>query len=197
MKLKYIMSIILLIFAVGFVFSLQITKTNTNNTLASTDNFVTDLQDESLNLSQDESLNLSQNETTDGLANPAAVYCKELGYNYKIITEKDSSQFGVCIFPDKSECDEWTFYSGECGVEYNYCTAKGYDTLVKRDGKDGFYPVYTVCTFKGRELGSVNTLMNLSDTLASNCDTETIIEPITNKTITNEKVKPFSTEVLR
>ena len=49
------------------------------------------------------------------LANPAAVYCKEKGYVSQIRTAADGGQYGVCIFPDGTECDEWAFFRGECG----------------------------------------------------------------------------------
>ncbi|MEM3139823.1 MAG: DUF333 domain-containing protein, partial [Archaeoglobaceae archaeon] len=38
-----------------------------------------------------------------GLANPAAVYCKDLGYSYRI-ESTPQGQFGICIFPDGTEC---------------------------------------------------------------------------------------------
>lgn len=38
------------------------------------------------------------------LPNPASVCCEEHG-----------SQYGVCVFPNGSECDEWAFYRGEWG----------------------------------------------------------------------------------
>jgi len=50
-----------------------------------------------------------------GLPNPAAVYCEEQGYTLEIRTNSDGGQYGVCIFPDGSDCDEWAFYRGECG----------------------------------------------------------------------------------
>jgi putative hemolysin len=50
-----------------------------------------------------------------GLPNPASVYCEEQGGRVENRTAADGSQYGVCIFPDRSECDEWTFYRSECG----------------------------------------------------------------------------------
>jgi putative hemolysin len=50
-----------------------------------------------------------------GMPNPAAVYCKEQGGRVEIHTDADGGQYGVCIFGDGSECDEWAFYRGECG----------------------------------------------------------------------------------
>jgi putative hemolysin len=54
-------------------------------------------------------------EPTTGLANPASVYCEEQGYTLEMRTDADGGQYGVCIFPDGSECEEWAFYRGECG----------------------------------------------------------------------------------
>lgn len=50
------------------------------------------------------------------LPNPAAVYCVEQGYKYEIKTNPDGSQYGVCAFPDGSECKGWAFYRGECQI---------------------------------------------------------------------------------
>jgi putative hemolysin len=50
------------------------------------------------------------------VANPAAAYCVEQGFKNEIRTATDGSQSGVCIFPDGSECDEWTYFHGECSA---------------------------------------------------------------------------------
>lgn len=49
-----------------------------------------------------------------GLANPASVFCTERGYTLEIRTSEDGGQYGVCIFPDGSECEESAYYRGEC-----------------------------------------------------------------------------------
>ncbi|MCL4559622.1 MAG: DUF333 domain-containing protein [Chloroflexi bacterium] len=49
-----------------------------------------------------------------GIANPASVYCTEKGYSLEIRTAADGSQYGACIFPDGSECEEWAYFRGEC-----------------------------------------------------------------------------------
>jgi putative hemolysin len=49
------------------------------------------------------------------IANPAATYCVEKGYVSEIRTAPDGSQYGVCIFPDGTECEEWALFRGECG----------------------------------------------------------------------------------
>lgn len=55
---------------------------------------------------------------TSELANPASVYCQKSGYQSEIRTDSDGSQYGVCLFPDGSECDEWKFFRGECGAAF-------------------------------------------------------------------------------
>lgn len=52
-----------------------------------------------------------------GIANPASTYCVERGYR-SVIRNGQSGQTGVCVFPDGSECDEWAFFRGECGVKW-------------------------------------------------------------------------------
>ncbi len=51
---------------------------------------------------------------SSGIANPAAVFCIEQGYRQETRTDAQGNQYGVCIFPDGSECDEWAYYRGEC-----------------------------------------------------------------------------------
>lgn len=50
-----------------------------------------------------------------GLANPASVYCEEQGYTLEVRTDENGT-YGVCIFPDGSECEEWAFFRGECSL---------------------------------------------------------------------------------
>ncbi|MFH1220394.1 MAG: C1 family peptidase [Candidatus Eisenbacteria bacterium] len=98
-----------------------------------------------------------------GTANPAAVYCTELGYKYKIVSEPNG-QRGVCVFPDGSECDEWEFFEGTCGQQWSYCAKCGYGTVTRKDGKNPFSPSYAVCVSKdGKEIGSVTDLMKLPE----------------------------------
>jgi putative hemolysin len=58
-----------------------------------------------------------QPEGEAGLPNPASVYCEEHGSSLEIRSAANGGQYGVCIFPDGSECEEWAFYRGECGPE--------------------------------------------------------------------------------
>ncbi len=47
--------------------------------------------------------NSSQNSQ---IANPASVYCEDVGGILEIRTNPDGSQTGYCIFPDGTECEE-------------------------------------------------------------------------------------------
>ena len=49
------------------------------------------------------------------MPNPASVYCEQNGNSLEIQTAADGSQFGVCVFPDGSTCEEWAYFRGECG----------------------------------------------------------------------------------
>lgn len=45
-----------------------------------------------------------------GIANPAAVWCIEQGHAYEIRKNLDGSEYGVCIFANGTEIDEWDYY---------------------------------------------------------------------------------------
>jgi putative hemolysin len=54
-----------------------------------------------------------ENDEMIGLANPASVFCEEQGGALEI-REDVNGTYGVCIFPDGSECEEWAYFRGEC-----------------------------------------------------------------------------------
>lgn len=50
-----------------------------------------------------------------GMANPASVYCVDQGGKPEI-REGEGGQYGMCVFADGRQCDEWGFFrSGVCG----------------------------------------------------------------------------------
>jgi uncharacterized protein len=49
------------------------------------------------------------------MPNPASVHCTQAGNKLEIRTAADGSQYGICVFPDGSTCDEWAYYRGTCG----------------------------------------------------------------------------------
>ncbi|MDZ7798525.1 MAG: C1 family peptidase [Patescibacteria group bacterium] len=121
-------------------------------------------------------------ELLTGTANPAATYCESLGYSYEIRGSE-----GFCIFED-GECPEWDFYSGECGVEHNYCSQNGYETLTKDDG-DVFSKDYSVCIKDGKEIGTVVKLANIEE---KSIKSEVIIPLDTSHTTYTSTTAPSS-----
>ena len=52
------------------------------------------------------------------IPNPSAWYCILQGYKYEIRTDEHGNQYGVCVFPDGSECSGWAYY---CKCEPDAC----------------------------------------------------------------------------
>ncbi|MBU0628764.1 MAG: DUF333 domain-containing protein [Nanoarchaeota archaeon] len=81
------------------------------------------------------------------IANPASVNCIEKGGKLDI-RENPQGQYGVCILPDGSECEEWAFYRGECSktpVNANADCSSDSDCVI--GGCSG-----TICLSKNSEL---------------------------------------------
>jgi putative hemolysin len=97
------------------------------------------------------------------ISNPAGFYCHDLGYKTRI-NETPEGQEGICIFPDGSECDDWSFYAGLCGQKWSYCELNGYGLKTKTDGKDSYSIYYSVCIDKNtnEEIGSISKLLNFT-----------------------------------
>lgn len=49
-----------------------------------------------------------------GLPNPASAFCEQQGGTVEMRTDSEGGQYGVCLFEDGSECDEWAYFRGEC-----------------------------------------------------------------------------------
>lgn len=47
------------------------------------------------------------------MANPASTYCLENGGKLEIMNRK-IGQYGVCLFEDNRQCEEWALYRGQC-----------------------------------------------------------------------------------
>jgi C1A family cysteine protease/putative hemolysin len=88
-----------------------------------------------------------------GMANPAAIYCTDLGYKYNI-TDTQNGQEGVCSFPDGSQCEEWQFLEGLCGQNYSYCALNGYDIITINNISVNAYCV-------NKTTGEVDSVINL------------------------------------
>ncbi len=51
-----------------------------------------------------------------GLANPASTNCIEQGGTLEIREQGDAGQYGVCLFEDNLQCEEWAMLRGDCPV---------------------------------------------------------------------------------
>ncbi|MGB9719580.1 MAG: DUF333 domain-containing protein [Candidatus Anstonellales archaeon] len=56
-----------------------------------------------------------------GIPNPASVYCEEQGGTLEIRKDESGNEYGVCVFEDGSECEEWALYRGECKKGERFC----------------------------------------------------------------------------
>jgi hypothetical protein len=50
------------------------------------------------------------------LANPASQRCVAVGGTLQIEQRPDGGQFGVCVFTDNRQCEEWALFHGQCPV---------------------------------------------------------------------------------
>jgi putative hemolysin len=54
-------------------------------------------------------------QTGAGMPNPASVYCAEQGGTLEIRSDSAGNQYGMCLFSDGRECEEWAlFQDGVC-----------------------------------------------------------------------------------
>jgi len=51
------------------------------------------------------------------IANPASTNCIQKGGRLDIRTDSSGGQFGMCVFPNGKECEEWALMRGECSPE--------------------------------------------------------------------------------
>jgi putative hemolysin len=51
------------------------------------------------------------------LANPASQNCMVRGGALQIERRPDGGQFGVCVFADNRQCEEWALFHGECPAD--------------------------------------------------------------------------------
>ena len=66
--------------------------------------------------------------STPQLANPASVHCVEQGGRH-VVEGGPGGEFGVCLFEDNRQCEEWALLRGQCpagGLRVTgYATAAG------------------------------------------------------------------------
>ncbi len=50
------------------------------------------------------------------LPNPASVNCEKQGGQLSIQKRPDGGEYGVCLFEDNRQCEEWALMRGDCPV---------------------------------------------------------------------------------
>ncbi len=50
------------------------------------------------------------------IANPASVNCVKKGGTLSIQKRGDGGEYGICIFEDNRQCEEWAMFRGECPI---------------------------------------------------------------------------------
>ncbi|MCG2693692.1 DUF333 domain-containing protein [Candidatus Parcubacteria bacterium] len=100
-------------------------------------------------------------ESVLAMSNPAAIYCRDLGYEYAV--EKTSEgELGFCKLPDGSKAEEWKFFTGQEKQDYNYCGTKGYATKTVSDERCLYSGLCALCVLDDGSEKEVSRLMGLS-----------------------------------
>ena len=100
------------------------------------------------------------------IANPAAVYCTDMGYKYQVISDGAGGETDICSMPDGVVCGAWDFLEGKCGQPYSYCARQGLGVRTATDGRNSYSPEYAVCVnATGKDVDSATNLDNISTKL--------------------------------
>mmetsp|Transcript_718 Transcript_718/g.2121 ORF Transcript_718/g.2121 Transcript_718/m.2121 type:complete len:234 (-) Transcript_718:129-830(-) len=51
-----------------------------------------------------------------GMGNPASVHCESMGGTVEIRKDESGNKYGICVLEDGNECEEWSYFRGECGA---------------------------------------------------------------------------------
>jgi len=98
----------------------------------------------------------AKQEPQAGMANPASVNCEDKEGKLEIRKDADGNEVGICVFKDGSECEEWSFFRGECQpgqgkTDANmpnpasvYCEDNSGQLEIRKDADGG---EYGVCKF--------------------------------------------------
>jgi putative hemolysin len=98
--------------------------------------------------------------STGQLANPASEHCVAKGGQLVIETAGDGGQYGVCVFEDNRQCEEWALLRGACPVgglkvtgyvtpQARYCAIRGGAYAVTME-PTATTPEQGTCTLSGQ-----------------------------------------------
>jgi putative hemolysin len=98
-------------------------------------------------------------EPAPALANPASQNCIAKGGQLHLEMAGDGGQYGVCLFEDNRQCEEWALLRGDCPVggirvtgyitpQARYCAIRGGDYVITREQR-ATAPEQGTCTLPG------------------------------------------------
>ena len=88
--------------------------------------------------------------TSSQSANPASENCVKQGGTVSIQTRGDGGQYGVCMFEDNKQCEEWAMLRGDCPVGGIKVTAASGWFAARPSGTENIYKLYAE-SFLGRD----------------------------------------------
>ncbi len=50
------------------------------------------------------------------IGNPASINCTDQGGEFQIMVKENASEYGICLFEDNRQCEEWALMRGDCPV---------------------------------------------------------------------------------
>ncbi len=59
---------------------------------------------------------INKQDSKVGIANPASTNCINKGGTLKIQKGVGGGEYGICIFEDNRQCEEWALFRGECPI---------------------------------------------------------------------------------
>ncbi len=98
-----------------------------------------------------------QPQPSAGIANPASTNCVDKGGTLAIHKRGDGGEYGVCLFEENRQCEEWAMMNGDCPVggikvigyitpASQYCAITGGEYAIT--DKSGAEDEQGTCTFK-------------------------------------------------
>lgn len=108
------------------------------------------------------------------LGNPASINCQEKGGSLDIRQDFRNQEYGVCVFKDKSECEEWKFFKGECAQGDFYLSGNIWDGKIISLRAAKFDDYFEM--LNGDKIGITGVNEKISETLIALCDKEAVIK---------------------
>ena len=119
------------------------------------------------------------------MTNPASAYCIKIGGKIDIITKDDGSQYGMCVLPDGTQCEEWAYYRSECGNTVPFETSPNM-SISPVEVSIGIASNYTSTV----TVDTPAVLTPYNESVTVTVDTPTVLTPYNESVQTNTGDKP-------